>query len=90
MARYGLDVTTVLFNNHSYAILNMELQRVGVEGAAERAHEMLDLSRPDIDFCGLAHALGLSTWRATTASEFHSHLAAALATPGPSLVEAVF
>jgi len=90
MARYGLDVTTVLFNNHSYAILQVELQRVGTEGAAERAHEMLDLTRPDIDFCGLARALGLSTWRATTASEFHSHLAAALATPGPSLVEAVF
>jgi acetolactate synthase-1/2/3 large subunit len=35
MARYGLDVTTVLFNNHSYAILNMELQRVGVEGARD-------------------------------------------------------
>ena len=90
MARYGLDVTTVLFNNHSYAILHVELQRVGTEGAAERAREMLDLTRPDIDFGGLARALGLSTWRATTASEFHSHLAAALATPGPSLVEAVF
>ena len=35
MARHGLDVTTVLFNNHSYAILNMELQRVGVEGGRQ-------------------------------------------------------
>ena len=28
-AREGLDVTTVIFNNRSYAILNMELGRVG-------------------------------------------------------------
>ena len=30
-AREGLDVTTVIFNNGSYAILNMELGRVGAE-----------------------------------------------------------
>ena len=30
-AREGLDVTTVIFNNRSYAILNMELHRVGAE-----------------------------------------------------------
>ena len=29
MAREGLDVTTVVLNNHSYAVLNMELDRVG-------------------------------------------------------------
>ena len=29
MAREGLDVTTVIFSNRSYAIVNMELRRVG-------------------------------------------------------------
>ncbi len=89
MAREGLDVTTVLFNNHSYAILNMELQRVGTEGAGDRARDMLDLSNPDIDYSALARGLGLSAWRSTNAEEFAGHLAEALATPGPSLVEAV-
>jgi acetolactate synthase-1/2/3 large subunit len=89
MARYGLDVTTVLFNNHSYAILNMELQRVGTEGVGDRAREMLDLSNPDIDFASLARGLGLTAWRSRTAEEFSRHLAAALSTPGPSLVEAI-
>ena len=89
MARYGLDVTTVLFNNHSYAILNMELQRVGVEGAGSRAREMLDLSHPDIDFASLARGMGLTAWQSRTAEEFADHLAAALATPGPTLVEAI-
>jgi acetolactate synthase I/II/III large subunit len=89
MAREGLDVTTVLFNNHSYAILNMELQRVGTEGAGELARDMLDLSGPDIDYASLARGLGLSAWRSTTAEEFGAHLGEALATSGPSLVEAV-
>jgi len=89
MARHGLDVTTVLFNNHSYAILNMELQRVGTEGAGSRAREMLDLSHPDIDFASLARGMGLTAWRSTTADEFAKHLAAAIATPGPTMVEAI-
>jgi len=89
MARHGLDVTTVLFNNHSYAILNMELQRVGVEGAGAKAREMLDLSNPDIDFTGLAAAMGVPARRATTAEEFSARLGEALSTPGPSAVEAV-
>jgi acetolactate synthase-1/2/3 large subunit len=79
----------VLFNNHSYAILNMELQRTGTEGAGDRARDMLDLSGPDVDYAALARGFGLSAWRATTAEEFGAHLTDALATPGPSLVEAV-
>ena len=55
-----------LFNNHSYAILQVELQRVGTEGAGAKAREMLDLTGPDIDFCGLARSMGLTTWRSTT------------------------
>ena len=47
MAREGLDVTTVILNNHSYAVLNMELDRVGAERPGPRARDMLDLGRPD-------------------------------------------
>ena len=43
-AREGLDVTTVLFNNGSYAILELELGRVGAGDPGPRAREMLDLS----------------------------------------------
>jgi acetolactate synthase-1/2/3 large subunit len=67
----------------------MELQRVGVEGAGSRAREMLDLSHPDIDFASLARGMGLTAWRSRTAEEFAEHLAVALATPGPTLVEAI-
>ena len=40
-AREGLDVTTVVFNNGSYAILEMELSRVGAGAPGPLAHGML-------------------------------------------------
>ncbi len=89
MARRGLDVTTVLLNNGSYAVLNMELDRVGVDEPGPRARDMLDLGRPAIDFVHLARGLGLHAARAETAEAFTDELARALATPGPSVVEAV-
>ena len=89
MAREGLDVTTILLNNHSYAVLNMELDRVGAGSAGPRARDMLDLGRPAIDFVHLATGLGLHAARAESAEEFTDELARALATPGPSMVEAI-
>ncbi len=89
MAREGLDVTTILLNNGSYAVLNMELDRVGVEAPGPRAREMLDLGRPSIEFVPLARGLGLHATRADTAESFADQLARALATPGPSVVEAM-
>ena len=31
MAHEGLDVTVIIFNNASYSVLNIELERVGAE-----------------------------------------------------------
>jgi len=87
--REGLDVTTVIFANRSYAVLNMELNRVGAEAGGPKAKEMLDLTQPELDFVALATGMGVSATRATTAEEFNEQLAAALATPGPSVIEAV-
>jgi len=53
MAREGLDVTVVILNNRSYAILNIELQRVNVAGAGPKARSQLDLAGPDLDFVAL-------------------------------------
>ncbi len=89
MAREGLDVTTVLIDNRSYAVLNMELERVGAEAAGERSRAMLELTRPELDFVALASGMGIPATRATTCEEFAEQLADALATPGPALVDAV-
>ncbi|UDY36510.1 acetolactate synthase large subunit [Dermatobacter hominis] len=86
-AREGLDVTTVILNNGSYAVLNMELSRVGAGDPGPRALSMLDI--PGLDFVSLATSMGVPGTRATTAEEFTEQLEAAIAIPGPALVEAV-
>jgi acetolactate synthase I/II/III large subunit len=88
-AREGLDVTTVIFSNRSYAILGMELGRVGAEVAGDAARSLLDLTRPDLDFVSLAVGLGVPATRARTAPELAAQLRQAIAEPGPHLIEAV-
>lgn len=87
--REGLDVTTVIFANRSYAVLNMELNRVGATSIGPIAKTMLDLTGPELDFVALAQGMGVAATRATTAEEFNEQLAAALQTKGPRLIEAV-
>ena len=87
MAREGLDVVTIIYNNRAYAVLNMELGRVGAEG--QRAKDMFDLRTPALDFVALANGMGVPASRATTAEEFTIALEKAIAEPGPTLIEAV-
>lgn len=86
-ARESLDITTVLLNNRSYAILQMELARVGAAVVGPKARSLLDLSRPDLDFVALAQGMGVPAQRVTTAQEFGAAFARALREPGPHLVE---
>ncbi|WP_028935245.1 acetolactate synthase large subunit [Pseudonocardia spinosispora] len=91
-ARENLDITTIIFNNSAYAILRMELQRVGAESDGKpgpKASQLLDLSNPSLDFVSLATGMGVPAVRATTASEFADALRDALASPGPHLIDAI-
>ena len=88
-AREGLDITTVIFNNRRYAILEWELARVGAIAAGDASRSLLDLSRPDLDFVALATGMGVPASRATTAPDFAAQLQRALAEPGPHLIEAL-
>ena len=88
-AREGLDVTTIIFSNRSYAILGMELERVGAGEPGEPARSLLDLTRPSLDFVALARGMGVPGSRAVTADELAAALREALAEPGPHLIEAV-
>jgi acetolactate synthase-1/2/3 large subunit len=89
MAREQLDVTTVIFSNRRYAILRMELARVGATASGERALRMLDIAPPEIDFVALARGLGVPATRPETAEAFTADLERAFAEPGPHLIEAV-
>ena len=89
MVNEDLDVTVVIFNNRSYAILNVELERVGAEGADTKAKSQLDLSEPPIDFVALARSMGMSATSVSTARGFNRALENAFREPGPHLIEAI-
>ena len=87
-ARERLDITTIIFSNRAYAILGMELDRVGATATGAAARSLLELSGPDLDFVALAGGMGVPAGRASTAAEFARQLRRALAEPGPHLIEA--
>jgi acetolactate synthase-1/2/3 large subunit len=88
MAREQLDVTVVIFNNRSYAILNMELERVGARAGGEKARAQLDLGHPELDFVQIAQGFGVPAVRVQTAERFSAELERAVGEPGPHLIEA--
>lgn len=89
MARENLDVTTVILNNGSYAILNIELMRVGVQNPGPKALSMLDLKNPALNWTQLSEGMGVPAVRCSTAEEFDAALRDALAHKGPRLIEAL-
>jgi len=88
-ARERLDVTTIIFANRSYAILNVEMQRMGFTDPGPVALSMLDLHDPVIDWCGLAKGMGVEASTATTVAEFESQFQDAMRSRGPRLIEVV-
>jgi acetolactate synthase I/II/III large subunit len=89
MAREKLDVTVVIFANRSYAILNIELKRVGAIGAGPKALSMLDLHHPELNWTKLAAGMGVEASRATTCDEFAAQYESAMRQKGPRLIEAI-
>jgi len=89
MARESLNVTVVLLSNRSYAILNLELARVGAVAEGSAAASMLDLTGPELDFVSLAKGMGVPASRAETADELVKALEAASTAEGPVLIEAM-
>ena len=89
MAREHADVTVVLCNNSSYAILTIELARLAGDIPNEKTRSMFDLGNPSIDWVSIAQGMQVPASRATTAEAFHEQFSEAMKTPGPRLIEAV-
>jgi acetolactate synthase-1/2/3 large subunit len=87
-AREALDVTTVIMNNRSYAILNIELARTGAGAGGPKARDLFDLSRPDLDFVKIAEGMGVPAVAVHTVEEAAAALERAAAEPGPHLIDA--
>ncbi|MBF0277875.1 MAG: acetolactate synthase large subunit [SAR324 cluster bacterium] len=89
-AREGLDVTTVIFSNRSYGIIETEFWRLGVNEIGSKARSMFALDQPDLDWVALAKGMGVPAGVATTAEEFAEHLGRSLSQEGPYLIEALY
>ncbi len=88
LAREQLDVTVVVFANHSYRILNIEMGRTGAGNPGPSASKLLDLGDPKIDWVSMAKGLGVDAVRCETAEQFDAAFARAMKTPGPKFIEA--
>jgi acetolactate synthase-1/2/3 large subunit len=86
-AREELNVTTVVLANRSYAILNMELQRVGADAGGPLSRRLLDLTDPDLDFVALSRGMGVPGRRVESAEELTAALEESFSEPGPALIE---
>ena len=86
-AREKLDVTNVIFANRSYAILNIELMRVGAENPGPKALSMLDLHNPELNWVQLGQGMGVESVRVETAEEFAEAFSSAMKQKGPRLIE---
>ncbi|GJL97174.1 MAG: hypothetical protein DHS20C06_09910 [Hyphobacterium sp.] len=89
MAREKLDITTLIINNSSYAILNIELDRVGLGGAGAKARSLLELSNPPLDWVALAEGMGVPARKADSVASLRDALRDAINRDGPALVEAI-
>jgi len=87
MARERSDVTVVLLNNSSYAILNVELARLKAGEPNAKTLSMLDLANPVIDWVSIARGMQVDACQVNTVAEFEAAFANAMATPGPHLIE---
>jgi acetolactate synthase-1/2/3 large subunit len=89
MARERLDVTVCIWANRSYAILKGELANVGAENPGRKAHDMLSLGDPNLDWVKLAGGMGVEATRVETAEAFADVFASATKRKGPFLIEVV-
>ncbi len=91
MAREGLDITTVVFANRDYAVLNREYSYLGIGDPGDHARAMFEIGRPDLDWTLLAKGMGVPATRIHSLDEFGKALRAGLEGQhqrrGPSLIE---
>ena len=91
-ARESLDITTIVLSNRSYAILKHELKNVGAstgDDAGKIALDMMELTRPDLDWVALAKGMGVEAGMATDVKSLIAEVQKGLRCEGPYLIEAI-
>jgi acetolactate synthase-1/2/3 large subunit len=81
-------VTTIVFANRRYQILNNEALNMGAGNLGPKSLELTSIDRPELDFVALAKGMGVPGVRVEDAEGFAAALARACASRGPKLIEA--
>ena len=91
IARHGLDVKLVVCNNLSYRLLQLNIQAYWRDrGEAPHAFPLaFDLSKPRIDFVGLARSMGVDGTRVESPEEIGPAIDRMLGAKGAFLVDLV-
>jgi acetolactate synthase-1/2/3 large subunit len=89
MAREGLHVITLLFNNRSYEILKTEFKAMGAGEPGQKALDMLEIGRPDIDWVSLSRGQAVPAVRVETLDALARELRIALGEQGPRLIDVI-
>jgi acetolactate synthase-1/2/3 large subunit len=87
VAREGLDVLTIVFANHAYRILNIEMGRTGAGNPGPASRSLLDLGSPRIDWVGAGEGLGVPAVRCEDAASLDRAVARAMSERGPAFIE---
>jgi len=82
LARLGLAVTVVVFDDASLSLIAAKQASAGQGGAAATAYRT-------VDFAAVATACGLPAVRVTSTAEYREALRTAFDSPGPMLIDAV-
>ncbi|MHA4869544.1 acetolactate synthase large subunit [Duganella sp. PWIR1] len=86
-AREGLNVTTIIFANNSYAILKAEYANMGAGAPGPQALAMIDIDKPRIDWLAMARSMGVPAVSVDSAEGFHKAMVNSAREQGPTLIE---
>jgi acetolactate synthase-1/2/3 large subunit len=86
-AREGLNVTTIIFANNSYAILKAEYANMGAGAPGPKALAMIDIDKPRIDWLAMATSMGVPSVAVDSAEGFYKAMANSVREQGPTLIE---
>jgi acetolactate synthase-1/2/3 large subunit len=86
-ARESLNVTTIVFANHSYQILKSEYANMGFGAPGPQALAMIDIGNPRIDWVAMGTSMGVPSVRVETAEDFYAQMVRTVAESGPALIE---
>ena len=76
-------------NNSSYAILNIELDRLKTGARNEKILSMLNIDNPMIDWVEISKGMGVEASRSTNVKEFRDQFFSAMKQKGPRLIEVI-